>query len=44
LNRAELINKINVALAEEFEVEISTLIPDANIKETLDIDVWAWWI
>jgi acyl carrier protein len=25
-------------LADEFEIEISTLVPNANIKDTLDID------
>ncbi|MDR1886292.1 MAG: phosphopantetheine-binding protein [Prevotellaceae bacterium] len=38
MEKTELINKVNEALAEEFEIEISTLIPDANIKDTLDID------
>ncbi|MDR3244889.1 MAG: phosphopantetheine-binding protein [Prevotellaceae bacterium] len=38
MEKIELINKVNAALAEEFEIEISTLVPEANIKETLDID------
>jgi acyl carrier protein len=38
MNRTELISKVNEALAEEFEVETSALVPDANIKDTLDID------
>jgi acyl carrier protein len=38
MDRTELINKVNEALAEEFEIEISTLVPDATIKNTLDID------
>jgi acyl carrier protein len=38
MEKIKLINKVNEALAEEFEVEISTLVPTANIKETLDID------
>jgi acyl carrier protein len=38
MEKIELINKVNEALANEFEVEISTLVPDANIKEALDID------
>jgi acyl carrier protein len=38
MEKIELINKVNEALANEFEVEISTLVPDANIKVALDID------
>ncbi|MDR2008884.1 MAG: acyl carrier protein [Bacteroidales bacterium] len=38
MERQELINKVNEALAEEFEIEISEITPDANIKETLDLD------
>jgi acyl carrier protein len=38
MDKTCLINKVNEALAEEFEIEISTLVPDANIKDTLDID------
>jgi acyl carrier protein len=38
MDRIKLISKINEALAEEFEIEISTLLPDAKIKDTLDID------
>jgi acyl carrier protein len=38
MNKTEIVNKINEALAEEFEVEISTIVPEANIRETLDID------
>jgi acyl carrier protein len=38
MNRTELIRKVNEALAEEFEIEISALVPDANIKDALDID------
>ena len=34
----ELILKINEVLAEEFEVEVETISPDANIKETLMLD------
>ena len=33
-----LITKINEALAEEFEVEMSDITPDAEIKETLALD------
>ena len=34
----ELIEKVNSVLAEEFEAEISDITPDANIKETLQLD------
>lgn len=34
----ELIKKINQALAEEFEVEESVMTPEADIKETLELD------
>ncbi|MDR2465919.1 MAG: phosphopantetheine-binding protein [Prevotellaceae bacterium] len=38
MDRNELISKANEALAEEFEIEIAEIAPDANIKETLDLD------
>ncbi|MDR2286173.1 MAG: phosphopantetheine-binding protein [Prevotellaceae bacterium] len=38
MDKIKLINKVNEALAEEFEIEVSTLVPDAKIKDTLDID------
>ena len=38
MERKELIEKINHALAEEFEIEVSEIQPDADIKETLDLD------
>ncbi len=38
MEKQELINKINEALAEEFEVEVSDMTPDADIKETLQLD------
>ncbi len=38
MNKQELISKINEALAEEFEVDESVMTPDANIKETLELD------
>ena len=34
----ELIEKVNSVLAEEFKAEISDITPDANIKETLQLD------
>ena len=33
-----MIAKINETLAEEFEVEVSDITPEANIKETLELD------
>ena len=38
MEKNELIAKINEALAEEFEVELSDITPEANIKETLELD------
>ncbi|MDR1673546.1 MAG: phosphopantetheine-binding protein [Bacteroidales bacterium] len=38
MSKQEIIEIINVALAEEFEVKLSDITPDANIKETLDLD------
>ena len=33
-----MIAKIDETLAEEFEVELSDITPEANIKETLELD------
>ena len=38
IERQELITTINEALAGEFEVEVSNIALDANIKETLHLD------
>lgn len=38
MEKNELIAKINSSLAEEFEVEESVITPEANIKETLELD------
>lgn len=38
MTREEIIEKVNTLLAEEFEVEASTLTPDANVKETISLD------
>ncbi|MBP5260153.1 MAG: acyl carrier protein [Paludibacteraceae bacterium] len=38
MEKAELIEKINSVLAEEFEVEPETITPDADIKQTLQLD------
>ena len=33
-----IIDKINGFLSEEFEVDIDRMLPDANIRKTLDLD------
>ena len=38
MGKNELIAKIDETLAEEFEVEVSDITPEANIKETLELD------
>ena len=38
MEKQELIKQINEMLAEEFEVEVSEITPEANIKETLQLD------
>ena len=38
MEKNELIAKINETLADEFEVEVTDITPDANIKETLQLD------
>lgn len=38
MEKHELIEKINSALADEFEVEESVITPEAPIKETLELD------
>lgn len=37
-NKEEVINRINEFLVEEFEVEVGSILPNANLKETLDLD------
>lgn len=32
------INALNAAIAEEFEIELTDITPDASIKETLELD------
>jgi acyl carrier protein len=36
--REEIIAQVNCLLAEEFEIEESEFAPDANLKETLNLD------
>jgi len=38
MEKQTLITQVNDALAEEFEIEVSDITPDANIKETLQLD------
>ena len=35
MEKVELINKLNLILAQEFEVDAAKIKPEANIKETL---------
>ncbi|MEE0990978.1 MAG: phosphopantetheine-binding protein [Paludibacteraceae bacterium] len=38
MEKAELIERINEVLIEEFEVEADVITPDADIKSTLELD------
>lgn len=38
MEKVELIEKINGFLVEEFEVSPEKITPDANLKETLELD------
>jgi acyl carrier protein len=38
MNNAEIIEKINEFLVEEFEVSAEKITPEANLKETLELD------
>ncbi len=38
MEKQDLISRINEAIAEEFEIEVTEITPDANIKETLMLD------
>ena len=38
MTREEIIAKVNSLLAEEFEIEESEFAPDANLKDTLNLD------
>jgi acyl carrier protein len=38
MNQTAIIEKINGFLVEEFEVEAEKIIPDANLRETLQLD------
>ncbi len=38
MNIEEIIEKVNEILVEEFEVDVDTIVPDANLRETLNLD------
>jgi len=38
MTRQEIIDQVNSLLEEEFEVEQSEFTPDANLKDTLNLD------
>ncbi len=38
MTREEIVSKINIVLAEDFEVELESITPDASMKEVLDLD------
>jgi len=38
MDKASIIEKINGFLIEEFEVDLDKITPDANLRETLELD------
>lgn len=38
LSKAEMIEKVNDFMINDFEVEASAIQPEANLKDTLDLD------
>lgn len=38
MTKEEIKSKVNEFLVDEFEVEITKILPDANMRETLDLD------
>ncbi len=38
MTHEEIVENVNEVLAEEFEVDASTLTPDANLKDALSLD------
>jgi len=38
MDKQEMIDKLRAAIAEEFELEEKDIVPEAPIKETLDLD------
>ena len=38
MDNAQIISTVNRFLAEDFEIPVERLTPDANLKDTLDLD------
>jgi acyl carrier protein len=38
MQNEEIIEKINSFLAEEFEIDAAKMLPEVNLRETLDLD------
>lgn len=38
METAEIVSKINHFLVEEFEVDVEKIVPEANLRETLQLD------
>ncbi len=38
MTREDIVAQVNSLLAEEFEVEVTSFEPDANVKDTLNLD------
>lgn len=38
MTREEIVAQVNSLLAKEFEVEVKSFEPDANVKDTLNLD------
>lgn len=38
MNIEEIIEKVNEILVEEFEVDLDTISPEANLRDTLNLD------
>jgi acyl carrier protein len=38
MQREEIIEKVNSFLADEFEIDAGKMLPEANLRETLDLD------
>jgi acyl carrier protein len=38
MNKEVIIEKINSFLIDEFEVDVEDILPEANLKETLELD------
>lgn len=38
MTKQEIIEKINAAIAEDFEMPVESITPDADIRETLNLD------